>query len=299
MLVVILTFAAEIAVAQEPALGAKNLAMGRTGAAGLYDNVALRLNPGLLPLTERYDFEGSFLFGPEGGLHWMGSAVDARTSDVVAAGLGYYGHRYNLPPTDEELPGWVPVDGEITNVKWVHDFVGSVSVPMFDRRVGVGLTFAPRYHEEDLNGNGWTFDMHGGVGVRPIEWLTVGIATRNVLPWGPNYGDAEIGGGVLVDADRLDVQSDIRWRPEIDTVPLLGAGAEFLASNVVLVRAGWRLDETQLSWLSAGIGYGEQGAGIAYGLAVPLGDHFGHSLEHSMHEVSVRFGAQAPIPDVY
>ncbi len=298
MTVVIVTFAAQIAAAEEPALGAKSLAMGRTGAAGLHDNVALRLNPGVLPLTERYDFEGSFRFGPDGGLHWMGSAVDARTSDVVAAGVGYYGNFFEPDPTNEELPGWVADGQEISNEKWVHDIVASVATPLFERRVGVGLSFAPAYHDEELNGTGWTFDMHAGIGVHPVEWLTLGVATRNVLPWGPRYGDTEIGGGFLVDAARIDLQSDLRWRPTIDRAPQIGAGAQYSVEQTKL-RAGWRLDDAQRSWVSAGIGFGEEGGSIAYGLAVPIGDKFGRALEQSMHEVSVRFGAQQPIPEVY
>jgi hypothetical protein len=295
----VLTFAADLAVAQEPALGAKSLAMGRTGTAAYRDNVAVRLNPGLMPLTNRYDFEGSFMFGPDGGLHWMGSAVDARTSDLLAAGIGYYGQRYHPPPTEEELPGWVPTDGEITNVKWEHDFVVSAAMPLFDRRLGFGMTFAPAYHDEELTGTGWTFDMHAGIGVHPVDWLTVGAATRNVLPWGPQYGDTEISGGILIDADPVAVETDIRYRPVIDTFPQLAAGTAVWAGEVQ-IRGGWRLDDAQTSWVSTGIAFGEtEGASIAYGMALPLGDHIGHSLEHSMHEVTLRMGAQAPIPDVY
>jgi hypothetical protein len=290
-----LTFAAPIAAAEEPALGAKSLAMGWTGVAGLRDNVALRLNPGVLPLTERYDFEGSFRFGPEGGLHWSGSAVDARTSDVIIAGVGYYGNLFEPPPTIDELPAWVADGEEITNQKWIHDIVLSLSTPLFDRKVGFGLTFAPAYHDEDLNGTGWTFDMHAGVGVKPTEWLTVGIASRNLLPWGVRYGDTEIGGGFLVEAEKIDLQSDVRFRPTIDKVPLIGAGFQYSVDETKL-RTGWRLDEEQTSWVSAGIGFGEEGGSIGYGLSVPIGES---PLQRSMHEVSVRFGAQQPIPDVY
>jgi len=296
--VLILPFVAHIAAADEPALGAKSLAMGRTGAAGLHDNVALRLNPGVLPLTDRYDFEGSFRFGPDGGLHWMGSAVDSRTSDVVSAGIGYYGNFFEPPPTSDEMPGWVADGQEISNQKWVHDLVASLATPLLDRRIGIGITFAPAYHDEELNGTGWTFDMHGGIGAHPVEWLTVGVATRNVLPWGPRYGDTEIGGGFLIDADHLDLQTDLRFRPKIDDLPEIGAGAEYTVAQTK-IRGGWRLDETQTSWVSGGIGFGEEGGSIAYGLAVPIGDSFGRAFERSMHEVSVRFGAQQPIPEVY
>jgi hypothetical protein len=230
--------------------------------------------------------------------HWFGGAVDARTSDFVAAGVGYYGNSYNPPPTNAELPGWVAEGEELSNQKWIHDFVASVSVPMLDRRVGFGVTFAPQFHDEDLNGTGWTFDMHSGLGIHPVPWLTVGLATRNLLPWGSQYGDTELTGGVLLDSENLDVEADVEFRPKIDRLPSIGSGAE-LAVNMARFRGGWRMDVNQMHWASAGIGYDQEGAAIMYGFALPIGDRFGNSLEGSLHEVSVRFGAQAPIPDVY
>src|SRR5688572_9635523 len=219
--------------------------MGETGVADPFDNVAITLNPGMLSLTERYGFAGTFSFGPPEGMHWSTSALDARTSDYVAAGVSYAGDHANPPLAPNDMPGWIADGEEVHNVRRNHDFTGSFSVPLAERRVGVGMGFTVGIYDFDRHGSGWTFDAMAGAGARATDWLTFGASVRNFVP-GPSAQDrdldARVGGRAEV-AEQFAVEADmVMWALD-DRLPFgFNVGGELMLGAARL-RAGYKLDE--------------------------------------------------------
>src|SRR5262245_43706569 len=124
--------------------GANVLAAGGVGVAAPADNVGITLNPGTLGMRSRYDFSALFRYGPTGGIGWGATAMDARTSDAVAAGFAYSGSKIEPPLTPNDLPGWkVILPGgraeHISNVYKTHDFCGAIGVPFAHRHVSLGI----------------------------------------------------------------------------------------------------------------------------------------------------------------
>lgn len=273
--------------------GANLLAQGGVGAAAAADNAAITLNPGLLALHRRYDFMGAFAYGPGGGLHWSASAMDGRTSNRLAAGLAYSGDVWEPELAVEDLPGWQVPGEEIRNVRRLHDFAGGLGFHLADRRVALGLTGALNRYDHDQWGDGWEFDLHGGVGLRPIEPLVIGVAVRNFLPLGDQNRPTQVLGGVaLADRRGTAVEVDVGWQERDRNVPIsVGAGLQ-IPIETARLRGGYRFDAQDAHWLTVGGGWEESGTGLEYGLAVPLS---APSLAGTVHQISVRFGATPEI----
>ena len=285
--------------------GANLTGMGGVGAAASRDNAAITLNPGLLALHPRYDFMGVFQYGPDPGantpadLAWGVAAMDARTSDVVALGLAYSGNHYEPLLQEDEFPGWTVPGADIPNEKRFHDFAGALSFAAFERKLALGLGANVGLYDHDRQGDGFTFDMHLGVGARPVEWLVLGGAVRNLVPG--QYQGRPLGviGGVRVESEELfAVEGNVEWLDEfaLDLPVTLSSGFEARVTEA-RIRVGWRrgaLDGVHA--LTAGLGWEQEGAAIEYGMRLPL-DHprFGSTV----HAFSLRFGAPTPIPEEY
>lgn len=285
--------------------GANLSAMGGVGAAASRDNAAITVNPGLLALHPRYDFMGMFRYGPDPGpgspadLGWGFTAMDARTSDVVALGLSYSGDRYEPVLAERDLPGWTIPGAEIPNDKRFHDFAGALSLAAFQRRLGLGLGVNVTYFDHERQGNGVLFDLHAGIGARPVDWLVIGAAARNVVPGRGENRPFGVVGGVRVESERLlAVEVNAEWR-DVYTVGLpvtLATGFE-ARPGTARIRVGWRRDASDgVHFATAGIGADKDGAGVEYGIAIPL-DH--PRFASTVHTVSIRFGAPAPIEPEY
>jgi hypothetical protein len=289
-------FLAAPSLAADPVFGANSTAMGETGVADPTDNVAITLNPGMLALTERYDFAGSFSFGPQEGLHWSTSAMDGRTSDYVAAGVSYAGDHTNPPLSQDDMPGWVAEDENVENVRRTHDFTGAFSVPMAKRRLAVGMGFTVGIYDFDRHGSGWTFDAMAGVGVRATDWLTFGGSYRNFVP-GPNaqdrVPDARVGARAEV-ATQFAVEADLVMTVLDDRLPFgFGAGGELML-GAARIRAGYKLDEEHVSNIAFGLGWDGDGAGLDFGFLSPVPRL---DFQEVIYQVSLRFGASAPMPE--
>jgi hypothetical protein len=289
------TFLASPSLAGDPVFAANSTAMGEIGVADFNDNVAITLNPGMLAFTNRYDFAGSFGFGQD-GIHWSTSALDARTSDYVAAGISYAGDRTNPPLTEDDLPGWVPEGEAVDNTRRTHDFTGSFCVPLAKRRIGIGIGITFGFFDFDRHGTGWTADAHGGIGVRATDWLTFGASVRNFVP-GPSPEDRPLefraGGRAEVPA-QFAFEADLAMRPEDDALPLtLGTGVELMV-GAARFRAGYKLDEDLVSWIGGGLGWDGDGAALDLGVLVPTQQV---ELQDVTYQVSLRFGASEPMPE--
>lgn len=286
---------APVAPAADVLDGANLLGMGGVGAAASRDNAAITLNPGLLALHPRYDFLGQFRYGPSAAMSWGVSALDARTSDVVALGLAYSGDRSDPVLEDADLPGWTVPGAEITNRKRFHDFAGGLAVPVLDRRIGFGLGFVAGLYDHDRQGSGWTFDLHAGAGLRPVDWLVLGAAVRDFVGGQEQDRPLSVVGGLRLEApEAIAVETNATWTDAYTTgLPVtLAAGLE-LPVDAARFRMGWRRDaDVGVHSVTAGLGWEREGAGIEYATRVPLSHT---SFGAVVHQVSIRFGAPEDI----
>ena len=288
---------AAVAGAADVVQGANLLGMGRVGAAASRDNAAITLNPGLLGLHERYDFHAHFRYGPDAGLQWAASAMDGRTSGAVALGLAYSGDRFSPPLTDRDIPAWWPSGEEIPNRKRNDDVTAGLAVPMLQRRVSLGFGGTLGWYNHDRQGSGQLWDLHAGIGVKPIEALTLGLSLRN---WAPTVNEDRptqlLAGIALSDPDSIALEVDIGqtfgWVPHPLT---FAAGIDKRVAGADLRFGGAWVGPEDTGFVTAGLGYTDSGGGIEYGLSVPVtGDV---TLAATVHQISVRFGAPAPIEE--
>lgn len=294
--------------------GANLLGMGGVGVAAPRDNAGITMNPGTLALRERYDFHVQGRVGPTAGLHWAATAVDGRTSDVVTAGLAYSGDRYEPGIISADQPGWSIAGEEIRNRKRNHDFVGAIAVPLLDRRLSIGLGAALSLYDHDQQGQGTSFDLHGGIAFAPVEAITVGISARNVLPFAAQDRPAEVRAGIRVedpDSVAFEVNVGRGWLPGLDdwvadaglASPvedasdwMVAAGADARLGSVRL-RAGaaWQ-GASRLPFVTLGVGSHEpDGLGFEYAVAVPVTSDL--SFGATVHQISIRFAAEDEIEE--
>lgn len=271
--------------------------MGRTGFAAARENAALTLNPGLLALHERYDFQGQFRYGPDGATMWGASAVDGRTSPKLSGGLQYSGDVSEPPLTVQDLPGWRIPGEDIPNRKRHHDVAVALGVPFADRRASLGIAANVGHYANDRLGSGWIGDGYVGFGARPVDPLTLGVALRNFVPLPVEDRPTELGGGLRVEEGGVALAADAVWVPAAsDPLPVaFAAGAEARLSALGL-RAGWRRDAwTGDHAATAGLGFVGPGASLDYAVVVPLTSDL--ALETTTHQISLRFAAPEPIPE--
>lgn len=273
--------------------GANVTAMGATANAAADDNAAITANPGVLGLDERYDFAGLFRYGPDGGLEWGGSILDAETTPSVAFGVAYVGGITAPPLETSDLPGYKLVGEDLSRVRRDHQVTVALGVPVLDRKLSFGVSGDLLLYHRDVGGSGTTGDMTLGVGTRPIEPLMLGVALRDLLPIDDGSDEpATLAGGVRVLKTGIGaIAGDLDWRLADGA---LGWGVGAQADIVKLrARAGFQsvagTGEERVTW---GIGVETDAAALEYAMAIPVGDApEGAGL---IHTLSLRFAA----PDI-
>jgi len=271
--------------AEDP-LGADALAMGSSAIALSRSNAVTAVNPGLLGLEQRYDFEGSFVYGPGKGTHWMGAAVDGRTSSAVGLGFIYSGDVYETAPRTPELPGWTESGEDIENVKRFHDFTLGMAIPMFQRRLALGFNGNLSLANHDLAGKSTDGNGDVGLAARPVDGVTLGVTANNVLPIETTERPLSTVAGLRLAAERAGaVQGEVGYAPSTDA--LEGAFGAELMPGAGRIRAGYRSSEAG-SVLTWGLAVHEEGAELAYAMSLPLqGDILGGMLNQIMFRFSV------------
>lgn len=290
-----LLLASAAALAADVVQGANTAAMGGVGVAAPSDNAAITLNPGLIGLVERFDFHAHFRLGPTGDLQWAATAIDSRTSERFGAGFAYSGDRYDPPLTNNELPGWSLPGEELANRRRQDDFTLGLGVPLLGRRLSLGASVLFSRFNHDRDGKGSTADVHVGIGVRPVEWLTVGAGIRNLAPI-PSPQDRPLSwvAGARLEATRAAIEGNV-WSSTDPLAPSswsIAAGGEVSPTVGTRVRLGmFRDGPLQRTRLTAGFGLvSERGGGLDYALMVPVA---GQELRPGtlVHQIAVRFSA--------
>lgn len=279
------------AAASPDVVGADSVGMGSTSVAAFDSNAAITTNPGLLALTDRYDFSAQFGIGP--GLHWAATGMDGRTAEDFSLGFSYSGDRYEPTLSVEELPGWVEPNTDVANMKRSHDLALAGSGSLADDTIAFGVGGHISLYNHDRNGKGTTGNVDAGIGYRPVEALTLGLAGNNLVPIDPlRDRPLRIAAGVRLDGKPAALEVDGGWVQEEDGVPVfLDAGAEARPGSARLRAGGRYYGPTGVPSVTGGIGVAGDGGAIEYGIDIPLGPDGGPIA----HVVGVRFGAPAPI----
>ncbi len=290
LLLLSLLLAPATAAAADDVAAANVSAMGGAAAGRNADNSAVTVNPGALPLARRYDFDGHFSYGPSTDMTWSGSVVDTQTNDHVSFGVTYLGRilqlraedlvagfagRFCEPFLDDELPGWFETGVDPVNTKQIHGFTIGIATPLWDRRIGLGLSGRMDVFDSAARGTGVTGNMDVGLGFAPIPALSFGIAGRNVLPVADQSDTptAVVGGAHVAFPPWFAATADFQWQTEqVAVAPYtIGAGLEGGVASV-RARTGYRYDGTfgthNYTW---GLGLENDAGAIDYSMSIPVG----------------------------
>lgn len=259
-----------LAMAADRVEGSDTLATGHAAVANPLSNAAVSMNPAAIAVIQRYDFTLAGSYGQR-GLHWNLAAADSKTSDFVGFGLTYSGDRFNPPLQTWELPGWSVPDQVLTNQKRNHDIGAALAVPLFERRLSIGLGGSVSFYDHERQGEGTAGNLTAGLAMNPAQDLVIGVSARNLLPVPDPNEDRpmEILGGFYlgdVQVGSLSVEGGVR--PERDAMLVLGAGGEAAVSEGVRIRGGWRLEDAAHE-VTFGGGAGTDKAGVDLGFAIP------------------------------
>jgi hypothetical protein len=264
--------------------------IGGASVADPSDTTALRTNPAAISLAERYDVQGSFLYGPERDLRWVAAIIDSQTSGFLSFGVSYAGTRTTSTPFHpDDLPPFGITGEELVNVQQRHDVHFSLAAPFLERRLSAGLGGSLNVLVTPWRGQEITGNLTLGVAARPVEWLSLGASFRDVLPVAKqNERPATATFGVRGGKEDLvfgAVEADVQLEG-LDTIvgppASVRAGIEGVV-RFVRGRAGWQWDgPANLHTLRFGVGLGNTAGSLDYTLIVPVGSERsgGAGLQH-------------------
>lgn len=248
---------------------------GGAANADLRDNSAITINPANVALVARYDVQAQFTGGPTGDLRWNASAVDGRTSPRISFGVAYYGGITAPAFHASELPGWAPTDETLRNSKQTHDITIALAAPFMDRKLSVGLSGTLRIFNGEYVGKGVTGNMDVGFTARPVEFFSVGLVGKDVLPLADQSDTPSIVGlGVRGGKDNLFVaMADFNVRLEQVNRSRFdaAAGVQGTIKELIDIRGGYAWDgdlaHHAATW---GLGLHSKMGGLDYGMQIPV-----------------------------
>lgn len=261
-------FAQEVVSAAQAGVGGASLADPR-------DNSEITLNPANVSFIPRYDVQAQFTGGPTGDLRWNASAVDGRTSEHISFGVAYHGGLVAPVFHADELPGWAPTGETLRNSKQTHDITVALSAPFVDRKVAIGLNGTLMIFDGQYVGKGVSGNLDVGFAARPIEFFSVGLVGKNLLPI-KDQADipSAIGLGVRGGKDDLIVgMVDFNTRLEQVTGSRfdVSAGIQGTIKKLVDLRGGYAwdgdIDRHAATW---GLGLHSKVGSIDYGMHIPV-----------------------------
>jgi hypothetical protein len=217
----------------------RSLAMGDAFRAVASSNEAIYFNLAGMAQGPRYEFDLVYAFNDETGLDlYNGSIVDAK-STTFATGLAY-------SRIDADR-----LDGHVVNLGF--------GLPLGDRAsIGFGLKYLNFGGASPDDTNAVTGDL--GLLLRPVDILSVGVATYNVVGVASREAPRQVAFGAAVGTDTtFRLASDVVLDFSGDETGLsYHAGAEYLLLGAIPLRAGFkRLDfaDRQGDYASFGLGY--------------------------------------------
>lgn len=236
--------------------GTRSLSMGNAFRSVASSNEALFLNPAGMGMGRRYEIDGTYGFSPGSRLRLLhASIVDSKTSGV-GVGIGY-----------THLQG----NGEVLDSSGSLVHLG-FGIPLASR-VAMGFTFKYLGFSAPEDTNSITADV--GLLVRPVQALSIGLVTYNVIDVASGLAPFRAGGGISLGTDTfLRLAADVVFAMEEDD-PLgttYHAGGEILLDDSIPIRLGFerRAGENR-NFVTGGIGLVSEVAGIEAAYAQGVG----------------------------
>lgn len=245
---------------------AYTLGLGTGARAGATGTSALALNTSNMGATRGYHIEAfSQLIPGDGDTYWtIGSAVtDSATSKRIALGTSMRGV---FSGTDRQYDGW----------DW-RTGVGIQAIPQLG--LGLGIRWA-RLRSKTFEGqrtgptfNGVTLDA--SLTVTPLPILKIAGLGYNLVKTNSSLAPQMAGGSVaILPVESFTAGADILV--DLTTFEknelLIGFGAEFVASERVPLRIGYRRDNGRgFNQITAGAGFTQGRFGIEFSLRQTLG----------------------------
>ena len=259
-------------------------AMARAGSANATDNSAITMNPATMALAQRYEIQGHLWItkGPDTSL--AVGITDSKTS-LVALGLVYQRQRIEGGQDSREWPGWVTSGADYARRKRFDNVTLALAVPVLERRLSFGLNGTLASYRHDVQGKGFSGNMDFGISGRPVDFFTMGISGRNLLPVSgcKNTQDSrpcipDFDSGLLIgmylgtpDFGSLGLDIDVHFTQADEGPPVSIRTGFQKAINKFNARAGYRWEgPTSEHWISLGFGMIEKNTGLGYAISIPL-----------------------------
>jgi len=236
-------------------MNARNVGMGGAYEALGYGAEAAYGNPAAMSLYRRYQTEvtGAWDTANGYGMATVG-IVDSQTSNV-AAGITYHFVTFG--------------DGER---RWAHLTGFALAMPLAEF-LHIGLSA----QSEIITGASETnsITMTGGIVVRPIQFLTLGFSAHNFIPvYNKDVTLYFVGSAGMMLASQLTAAFDVRIDPSAPNGVGLTycGGLEWLAAQAFPLRGGFEYDDVRKTkYVSAGIGYFQEGSGVDFSYRHEIG----------------------------
>ncbi|MBN1335220.1 MAG: hypothetical protein JXB39_04610 [Deltaproteobacteria bacterium] len=241
----------------------------------------------ILALETRYDGIADAIWIPNEGFGFGASAVDSRTGPVTL-GLRYrWSRRADLALGPGEGPGWQVPGADEENQADTHALAAGLALADPNRRFAVGISGLRWFRFAALGNDGEGWRLGGSLAGRPHDTVTLSAAAS--LPLATS--------GALGGEDLPWVEGGVRWQP-LDALafladallplparaPEIAVGSEWIAGDLVPLRAGWsRSAGWESDHATAGIGLLYDPLELAYAVRVDVRDPGG-----PLHLVSIR-----------
>ncbi|HEY0880283.1 MAG TPA: hypothetical protein VGD87_02075, partial [Archangium sp.] len=147
----------------------------------------------------------------------------------------------------------------------------------------IHLGFTTRHHVLVGGSNANSITMNAGLVIRPVEFLTFGFSGHNLIPvWNKDisrYFVASVAAQILGQLSPVfDLRMDFENKDRVAKFAFHG-GLEWLIAQTFPVRIGYQYDMIMNhQYLSAGVGWFNQGSGIDFAYRHELGGQEGRMI---------------------
>jgi len=226
--------------------------MGGAGVANGADTSAIRHSPAAMLLEVSYTAQSDARFSLADGLLVNGivAVKDTRTSDF-GAGIMTTRQWSDVPPPDDELPGWKEPGTEFTDQRWEQTWrlgvgYGLLRRPLLTkegsyevRRLAFGGGMVYGRTVSELSGTFHTWEFDAGVAGRPLSMVAIAATLHGLGELGDEdtWGEA----GLLTTLGPWTLAADGLYRPTVEQPYGFRAGVQVEVEGIAL-RGGTAFD---------------------------------------------------------
>ena len=233
---------------------ARGLGMGSGARASARSSSALAYNAAGMPAAQLYHIESLVGYDAGTGAWSLGSAAVDSITNKLAAGLSIRGV---LGGGDDAYNGF---DARL-----------GIAIPLAESiSVGLGGRFLKlRIDQQDDmmmvdNQNVRHFTLDASIRVHPVEALSLVALGYNLIDTGSSLAPMLVGGGAGLTFGGLTIAGEglVDLTTFDHASVIAGGGVEYLAAEIVPIRAGYRFDSGRdTHYVTGGIGYVDQHVG--------------------------------------